>query len=55
MNFLKLNGIDKEYKSNTLSECAKRLNAPSAEGGLKNYYTDWEQAVENAKIATYTE
>jgi|InofroStandDraft_1065614.scaffolds.fasta_scaffold00014_17 hypothetical protein len=53
--FLKLNGIDKEYKSNTLSECAKRLNAPSAEGGLKNYYTDWEQAVENAKIATYTD
>ncbi|MDE6138473.1 MAG: hypothetical protein K2F57_03295, partial [Candidatus Gastranaerophilales bacterium] len=52
--FLGLYGIEKLYKSNSLAESAAKLNSYSDEGGLKDYYEAWEQAVENAKTATYT-
>lgn len=53
--FLGLYGIEKLYKSNSLAESAAKLNSYSDEGGLKDYYEAWEQAVENAKTATYTD
>ncbi len=54
--FLELNGINKDYKTASMAESAKKLNSYSNEydGGLKDYYEAWEAAIENAKTKTYT-
>lgn len=54
-DFLGLYGIEKMYKSESMAENAAKLNSNSDEGGLKDYYEAWEQAVENVKTSTYTD
>ena len=47
--FLESYGITKEFKTQTLAENYKKLNSPSSEGGVRDYYEAWEQAVNEQK------
>jgi hypothetical protein len=54
-DFLGLYGVYKEYKSDSIAANVELLTTDSANGGVQDYYEDWEEAVNEAKKATYTD
>ena len=51
--FLALYGVEKNYRTESLAANALKLETDSANGGVTDYLTAWEEAVNNAMSATY--
>lgn len=51
--FLALYGVEKTYRTESLAENARKLTTTSDNGGVADYYTKWEEAVNTAKTNTY--
>jgi hypothetical protein len=51
--FLALYGVEKNYRTESLAANALKLETNSADGGVADYLTAWEEAVNNAMAATY--